>query len=309
MNSLNNPLNIVCLCPTYGRPSVVANAAACFTAQDYPAENRRLLIFDDAGQLAKSEGEHDGVIVMSSKRRRNSLPAKYDEMLRVVGDWADVFVVWDDDDVYLPWHVRRHAEALSGKFRWEREPYSDFEELVAAGEIPSPPAGYLWSQPERVYSTYTGKVGVEPSDGRFHGSLAMRRELLERVGGWVGVMPAGVEKRADFDQRMIAACQKSNWMRKSLRGHYHMASGPGYVYRWGDSGATHCSGLMRSPDNQDWYDRTTPCETVGGEVRLIPVFDRRTIEIYRECGAVIRPEMRTDGPWRNLEEVLASLDN
>lgn len=281
--------NVVCLCPTYGRPSVVANAAACFAAQDYPLANRVLFVFDDAGQILKTtpanreKHESNGIVVMSSSRRRGSLPEKYDEMIRAVGGWADVFVVWDDDDVYLPWHVRMHVRALTGV-----NGYAEYGS-VSSGQ------GGDWSQPESVYSTYTGKVAAEDSRGRFHGSLAMRSEFLKRIGGWTGVMPAGSDvgavgdgggnsrdvKRADFDQRMIAACAASG-----KRGHYSMVNGPGYVYRWGDSGATHCSGMMTSPDNRDWYDKVRPCERVEQMVDLEPRFDSRTVEIYRECSRV-----------------------
>ncbi len=287
--------NVVCLCPTYGRPSVVANAAACFAAQDYPLANRLLFVFDDAGQILKTtpanreKHEKHGIVAMSSSRRRGSLPEKYDEMIRAVGGWADIFVVWDDDDVYLPWHVRMHVRALAG--------VSGYVDGGGEGDTAIFGEGGDWSQPESVYSTYTGKVAAEDSRGRFHGSLAMRSEFLNRIGGWTGVMPVARDgsesgagnsrdvKRADFDPRMIAACAASG-----KRGHYSMVNGPGYVYRWGDSGATHCSGMMTSPDNRDWYDKVRPCERVEQMVDLVPRFDRRTVEIYRECA----PNFRTD---------------
>jgi glycosyltransferase involved in cell wall biosynthesis len=49
-------MGISCLMPTYGRPTLVQNAIACFLAQDYPAGKRRLLILDDAGQIAPQGG-------------------------------------------------------------------------------------------------------------------------------------------------------------------------------------------------------------------------------------------------------------
>jgi len=67
----------VCLCPTYGRPRMVQNAVACFLAQDYPVDRRRLLILDDAGQIPAQKG--DGWEVFSMSERFESLPAKYAE--------------------------------------------------------------------------------------------------------------------------------------------------------------------------------------------------------------------------------------
>jgi Glycosyltransferases involved in cell wall biogenesis len=47
---------ISCLCPTYKRPTLLANAIACFLQQDYdgPAE---LIVLDDAGELLPGESE------------------------------------------------------------------------------------------------------------------------------------------------------------------------------------------------------------------------------------------------------------
>ena len=110
-------MNILCLCPTYGRPRLVANALACFLAQDYPEEKRRLVILDDAGQIPASQA--DGWAVISMPVRYNSLPDKYnallsmERVLRPNSRW-DAVAVWDDDDIYFPWHLSAAAKALGG---------------------------------------------------------------------------------------------------------------------------------------------------------------------------------------------------
>jgi hypothetical protein len=58
--------------------------------------------------------------------------------------------------------------------------------------------GRLWSKPSSVLSTYTGKHELEDATGRFHASLAFRREVFDRIGGWP------LTKRGDFDQQLIA---------------------------------------------------------------------------------------------------------
>ena len=103
-------MNLCCLMPTYGRPSLVQNAIACFLAQDYPAKRRRLLILDDAGQIAPQEG--DGWSLCSTPIRMPTLIAKYAALEAVDAGWADAFVIWDDDDIYLPWHLSAHAIVL-----------------------------------------------------------------------------------------------------------------------------------------------------------------------------------------------------
>ena len=69
-----------------------------------------------------------------------------------------------------------------------------------------------------VLSTYTGKHEVEDAIGRFHASLAFRREVFDRIGGWP------LTKRGDFDQQLIArltAIPRSSFstgITRSLRG-------------------------------------------------------------------------------------------
>ena len=61
-------MRFLCLCPTYLRPHLVANALACFEAQDYSAELRRLLICDDAGQFASESGPTWDVVSVPRRR-------------------------------------------------------------------------------------------------------------------------------------------------------------------------------------------------------------------------------------------------
>ena len=60
-------MNVLCVCPTYGRPRLLANAVACFLAQDHPEAHRKLLILDDADQI-KSQ-DHGAWQVISTPER------------------------------------------------------------------------------------------------------------------------------------------------------------------------------------------------------------------------------------------------
>ncbi|MFN5051754.1 MAG: hypothetical protein ACK5L2_08890 [Planctomyces sp.] len=42
--------------------------------------------------------------------------------------------------------------------------------------------------------SYTGRLEQEDATGRFHASLAFRREIFDRIGGWP------LTKRGDFDK-------------------------------------------------------------------------------------------------------------
>ena len=166
-------MNVLCLCPTYGRPKLLANALACFLAQDYDQGERKLLILDDAGQIEPAN--HGNWEVITRPARYPSLPDKYNVMLAYEGtigppqrDQWDAVAVWDDDDIYLPWHLSAAVAALQ--------------------------SGASSAKPSRVWSLYGTEIPFqEDAGGRFHGSLVVSTRRLRELGGWI------LTKRADFD--------------------------------------------------------------------------------------------------------------
>jgi len=287
----------VCLMPTYGRPKMVENTIACFLAQDYPAERRHLLILDDAGQIPPQKG--DGWEVFSTAERFPSLPAKYAELLRLprqltrpIGSYADTadvqgdivdswnhraevplvpdaYAVWDDDDIYLPWHLAAHAEILQE---------------------------HGWSHPSRVWSTYTGRPELENAAGRFHGSLAVRRELMKQIGGWPET------PRADFDQQML-------WRLADAEpaGDPTTVAVPSYVFRWGSTRHPHCQGFMRSPDNTTWYGDYAGAHKFEPHARLEPALDPDTRNTIAAIDAVRRRQYATDDVVQTLLDTFGTM--
>lgn len=162
-------LRVACLCPTYKRPRLVANALACFEAQTYPY--RRLFVLDDANQFPPMFAAR--YQMEATPERYPSLPAKYARLMDLARDF-DAIAVWDDDDIYLPHHL---AVSLTGIQR-----------------------GHLWSKPSQVH-TLVDSPKIEDAAGRFHGSLVFRRDWLADQGGW----PA--TGRMDFDLQLIARSQ------------------------------------------------------------------------------------------------------
>jgi len=57
--------------------------------------------------------------------------------------------------------------------------------------------GRLWSKPSFVLRSYTGRPTQNDATGRFHASLAFRREIFDRIGGWP------LTKRGDIDQQLM----------------------------------------------------------------------------------------------------------
>lgn len=259
-------MRIVCLMPTFGRrPELIAAAIAMFERQTHDA--RRLLVLDDLGNVRPQSG--DRWEIHTTAARYPSLPAKYTRLLDLAGDDWDALAVWDDDDVYLPWHLAAHAEQLQR---------------------------FAWSHPATVYGLHDGVPVKEPAAGRFHGALAIRRDALTAVGNWETVLRLqGLDtRRADFDQRMLAALARHRPGGDPCRSLASRCSScragdaiqcdqcrdgwPAYVYGWGRT--RHCSAFMASPENTDWYE-------VHGEVgyrepidQLTPALDDAAAEMY-----------------------------
>lgn len=213
-------MNVHCLMPTYGRTrELLENALACFLWQTYNRSRLRLTVFDDEGFLYPAPRNADGWAIVSTSTRCANLGAKYNAMVAADDGWADAFAVWDDDDLYLPDHVSNN---------------------VAAMAYPEGRGTAAWSQPSNVWSTYTGRPELEASAGRFHGSLFVARA----AASWIDT------RRADFDQQMLGALRRDF----GDPARPDAFAPPQYVFRWGDTGSTHCQAFMRSGDDPTWWN-------------------------------------------------------
>jgi glycosyltransferase involved in cell wall biosynthesis len=229
-------VKILCLMPTYGRrAALLNNSLACFAAQTHP--DKHLLIYDDLGTLSETKVDLPNVTILSTTTRSPSVGAKYNEMLAAYQGDYDAVAVWDDDDVELPEYLSAHTEIL------ERHP---------------------WSKPSRIISAYFDPPMIESAHGRFHGSIAVRRDAVKMVP-WIDTT------RATFDQEYIAALS-----RFSPPGDPCSITSPQYVYRWQTSQAGHCSGLMGSPD---WYRDYQPDSRQPID-RLWPELDPDTRRLF-----------------------------
>lgn len=283
-------MHFICLCPTFGRPSLVANALQLFLDQDLPpAHSSELVIFDDAGQIAAQESQISNLksYRVISQPDWIPLPRKYNALLQLLQTPKStlpniVYVVWDDDDVYLPWHLKSIGRALHA----------------------SPQAG--WVHPSVVWSTYDERrpplipiyerPRQELARGRFHGALAVTGELLASVHGWPDT------DLATYDQQMLGqlspfcradscGCNQldmtrpgGNAMQELAAEHQRAAPWtpimPSYVYRWQDTGKWHCSGSI----DQSGRYRRPPIQEPGSVDELIPRYDASTLQILSWFG-------------------------
>ena len=201
---------VTCLCPTYGRFQRLRDALACFLLQDYP--RRRLLILNDGPPLTLVSGQtHAGigraeVRILNRPERMPTLGHKRQLLLEEAE--TPLVAHWDDDDLYLPWHLTGGVERLS---EWE-------------GVACVKPKGAWWAVGPRDDFTVRGV-----RHNVFEGQMVFRRRRAIELGGY----PPEVSGQA---RALLEAFQQAGEFRM-----FDPRRGVSYVYRWGD-GLHHVSG-------------------------------------------------------------------
>lgn len=104
---------VSCICPTRARFETVREAISFFLLQDYP--NKELIIFNNHPEeivphpkLAK----HNIKVINAGDYTGQSIQKVYADCLKHVSEDTEYIAVWDDDDMYLPWHLSENMEKL-----------------------------------------------------------------------------------------------------------------------------------------------------------------------------------------------------
>jgi hypothetical protein len=198
------PMKIAAVCVTYLRPKQLGWMIRCFLRQDYPAEQRELVILDDAGQYDNQSGP--GWRLASTSRRFATLGEKRNAAVALVGADVESLAVWDDDDLYLPWALSASAAALK-RADWSR------------------PALVLHPQSD-------GSLRQHQTGGLFHGGWAYRRTLFQAAGGYPAMNNG--EDQALARRFAAAGAEAADPCAAGFR--------PFYVYSWSSNG-WHLSGM------------------------------------------------------------------
>ena len=90
---------VTCLCPTYGRFNDLRNSLTFFLHQTY--DNKEMIILNDAPVPITCE--FPDVRVVNKDERYETLGHKRQALLEMAD--SPYIAQWDDDDVYLPWHL------------------------------------------------------------------------------------------------------------------------------------------------------------------------------------------------------------
>jgi hypothetical protein len=115
--SYNGQLPLVsCVMTTYGRFEVVERSIACWLLQSY--ENKELIIFNTAPvPLVLGEDLLHRDIFVFNQQIDTQTSQYYDNVGAVRRDAANLahgqyYICWDDDDLFLPWHIEQGVEYL-----------------------------------------------------------------------------------------------------------------------------------------------------------------------------------------------------
>ena len=102
--------SITAICSTYGRHARLKDAIACFLLQDYVGEKRLHILNDAEAPLwltadhgTEIEIDDKTVISLCNAPHFSTVGAKKQSLLDAVT--TDLVAHWEDDDLYLPWHL------------------------------------------------------------------------------------------------------------------------------------------------------------------------------------------------------------
>ena len=109
-------MRIDCLMGTCGRYSLAREAVACFLKQSVTIE-ATLLIYNQ--HPVPLNFEHPRVRVVNETRPAVPLRFIRQRMLELADPSADFIHWWDDDDLYLPWHLQDCVDNIGGSAAWK----------------------------------------------------------------------------------------------------------------------------------------------------------------------------------------------
>jgi len=198
---------IAALCPTYGRFSRLRESLACFLAQDYP--NKQLIILNDAPVKIADPSFRIGLsnVNVLNEPGYPNLGSKRQALLESAGGLVPgpaqsgmLCAHWDDDDLYLPWHLSSCVRAL----------------YAGVAQAPSPVACV---QPHGAWYMPDGEVhGIHHNV--FEGQMVFDRQAALDLGGYP-------PKHSGQAKDLLWEFREAGQFKQ-----FEPSPGPSYVYRW-----------------------------------------------------------------------------
>ena len=196
-----------CVCLTYGRTACLNEAVAFFLAQDYGGPKELIVVNDlDSQEIVYA---HPQVHIFNVAERFANLGRKRDFAIRQAR--GEVIVTWDDDDGYLPAHLRTCVDLIDG---------------------------YDYAKPDKCIVMVRDNV-AERVASSFMPQVVFTRELYLRAGGY---RDQSFGEDTDLSHRMLALPGTSS--------HFAVTDDAEltYLYRWAND-EYHLSGY--GPDRPE----------------------------------------------------------
>ena len=114
------------VCTSYRRFTCVERIVAQYHAQTYP--NKELIIFNTDEEYPYTLGFEDNSIIIVNNGINYETKTPYENRGQICRDavthaTGDYFMLADDDDIYLPWHMQQAVDGIeaNGKDAWKPE--------------------------------------------------------------------------------------------------------------------------------------------------------------------------------------------
>src|SRR5579863_10207765 len=101
---------------TYGRGTLASESLACFLRQSVTSD-ATLLIYNQ--HPAPLYFAHPRVRIVNEASPATSLRFIRQRMLELSDPAAELIHFWDDDDLYLPWHLRDCVDNIGDNAAWK----------------------------------------------------------------------------------------------------------------------------------------------------------------------------------------------
>jgi hypothetical protein len=111
-------VKVDCLMGTFGRHRVAREALACFLQQT-ALSNATLLIYNQ--HPVALHFDHARVRIINEAPPAGSLRHIKRRMIELADPSAEFIHWWDDDDLYLPWHLRDCLDHIGQNVAWKPE--------------------------------------------------------------------------------------------------------------------------------------------------------------------------------------------
>ena len=234
---MNKPA-ISCVCLTYGRTWLLAEAIESYLRQDYQGQSELIILNDFAGMTLEIDAETYGerIKIINLPKRMTSLNDKFD--LGVKFAQYPLICMWDDDDISLP-----HRLSVSVGATW------------------SPIANMIkYASFTHHYNLDAGKLPTVVARG-IHGGDMFTKDCYMLLNGSSG--------DGHNDENFVAKVKADG-----LFSTFDNSSRPFYIYRWGGITAHHsCYARDVATCMQRFHrDVVRDRRFVTGRVRIVPAW-------------------------------------